>query len=68
MNYKGPDLSTYWGDEEFADRRAMVLKNDQGFYVELYKSDELIETRPLYDHSERYAEDCAENFVMGYFL
>ena len=66
MNYKGPDLSTYWGDEQFKDRRAMVMKNEQGYY-ELYKSDNLIETRPLYEHSERYAEDCAENFVMGYF-
>ena len=38
MNYKGPDLSTYWGDEQFKDRRAMVMKNEQGYYVELYLS------------------------------
>ena len=69
MNYKGPgpSVSTYWGDDEFSDRRAEVMKNDEGFYVEMYMKDKLYESRPLYDHSERYAEDCAENFVMGYF-
>ena len=65
MIYKGPGISTYWGDEKYANRRAEVMKNEQGFYVDMYKEDELIESRPLYEHSERYAEDCAENFVMG---
>jgi hypothetical protein len=31
----------------------------------MYFDGELVETRPLYKHSERYAEDCAENYVMG---
>ena len=47
------------------NRQAIVLKNANGFYVELYDTDELIETRELYNHSELYAENCAENWVDG---
>ncbi len=45
------------------NRKGIVLRNANGFYVELYDTDELIETRELYNHSERYAEDAAENWV-----
>lgn len=45
------------------NRKALVLKNAMGFYVELYDTDELIETRELYNHAEIYAENCAENWV-----
>jgi hypothetical protein len=65
MIYKGPQLSTYWGDNQYSDRMAHVMKNEQGYYIEMYKGEDLIETRPLYDHSEYYAEDAAENYVMG---
>ena len=65
MNYKGPGISTYWGDAEYSDRKAIVMKNSEGFYVEFYKGDEIVERRTVYEHSERYAEDTAENFVMG---
>jgi len=65
MKYKSYELSTYWGDEEYKDRKANVMRNDEGFYVELYKGEELIEVRTLYDHSEVYAENAAENYVIG---
>ena len=45
------------------NRKALVLKNAMGFYVELYDTDELIETRELYNYAEIYAENCAENWV-----
>ena len=45
------------------NRKALVLKNANGVYVELYDTDELIETRELYNHAEIYAENCAENWV-----
>ena len=64
MKYKGT-VSTYWGDEEFADRMANVMLNKMGFYVDMYKDDKLVESRPLYEHSEIYAENAAENYVMG---
>ena len=60
-----PQISTYWGDNEFADRKAIVMKNKEGFYVEFYKGETLVERRTVYQHSESYAEDTAENFVMG---
>jgi len=60
-------ISTYWGDGEYEDRIAHVGKNEEGFYVTMYLQDGLVEKRPLYEHSERYAEDCAENYVMGIF-
>ena len=47
MKYKSYELSTYWGDEEYKDRKANVMRNDEGFYVELYKDGTLIETRTL---------------------
>jgi hypothetical protein len=41
------------------------MRDDRGYYVELYKGEELIEVRTLYDHSEIYAENAAENYVIG---
>ena len=53
------ELSTYWGDEEYHDRKANVMRNNsEGFYIELYKGEELLKFRTLYDHSEIYAEEC----------
>lgn len=65
MIYKGPEISTYWGDEEYSNRKAVVMKDDNGFYVEFYEEEQLCERRNVYDHSEIYAENTAENFVMG---
>tara|TARA_Y100000992_G_C21123977_1_gene423265 strand:+ start:395 stop:604 length:210 start_codon:yes stop_codon:yes gene_type:complete len=65
MIYKGPEISTYWGSDEYSDRKANVMKNDEGFYIDMYKKEQLVESRPLYDHSEVYAESAAENYVMG---
>jgi hypothetical protein len=60
-------ISSYFGVEQYEDRIAHVCKDDKGFYVDLYYQDAWLEKRELYDHSERYAEDCAENFVLGIF-
>lgn len=59
------ELSGYYGSDEYSDRTAKVFRNKQGFYVEMYLNNKLEERRDLYDHSEYYAEDCAENWVMG---
>tara|TARA_B100001939_G_scaffold340346_1_gene348301 strand:- start:2234 stop:2431 length:198 start_codon:yes stop_codon:yes gene_type:complete len=48
-------------------RSAKVYNTEAGFEVDLYEENELIETREVHDHSERYAEDCAENWVMRIF-
>ena len=65
MIYRGPEISTYWGGEEYSNRKAVVMKDDNGFYVEFYKEEQLWERRNVYGHSEIYAENAAENFVMG---
>ena len=58
-------LHEYWSDDK--NRKASVHKNQQGFYVKLFEGGFLREVRRLYSHSQQYAEDCAENFVLGVF-
>ena len=58
-------LHEFWSDDK--NRKASVHKNNQGFYVKLSEGGYLREVRRLYSHSEQYAEDCAENFVLGMF-
>ena len=65
MRYKGPTVSTFWGDENYSNRMAHVMLNEMGFYVDMYKDEKLIESRPLYEHSEIYAENATENYVLG---
>ena len=61
------ELSTYTGSDNYSDRTAKVLWDDiqKKYYVDM----EMLgrsEMRCMENHNERYAEDCAENFVMGY--
>jgi hypothetical protein len=58
-------LSSFYNSEK--NRRAEIIKCDNGYHVRLYINDVLEEVRDLSDHSIRYAEDCAENFVQGIF-
>ena len=61
------ELSSYHGSEEYSDRTAKVLwdTDKKEYYVDMQK-DGYSELRSMSRHSERYAEDCAENFVMGH--
>ena len=61
------ELSTYIGTDQYDDRTAKVLydKSKKEYFVDM-KMDGRSEIRGMKIHSERYAEDCAENFVMGY--
>ena len=61
------ELSEYFGSEKYSDRTAKVLWDDskEEYFVDMRK-DGYSEIRSMSNHSERYAEDCAENFVMGY--
>lgn len=56
-------ISEYWRD----NRKAVIRLTEEGFEVDLLKDTVLKETRKLHDHSESYAESCAENFVDGVF-
>ena len=61
------ELSSYHGSDEYSDRVAKVLWDDERkeYFVDM-KKDGVSAIRGMKIHSERYAEDCAENFVMGY--
>ena len=61
------ELSVYQGSEEYSDRVAKVLwdTDSKEYFVDM-KMEGRSEIRGMKIHSERYAEDCAENFVMGY--
>ena len=61
------ELSSYHGSDEYSDRVAKVLWDDERkeYFVDM-KKDGFSEIRGMKIHSQRYAEDCAENFVMGY--
>ena len=64
---KMKELSTYHGSDEYSDRTAKVLYDDnqKEYYVDM-QMDGRSELRGMTIHNESYAEDCAENFVMGY--
>lgn len=56
-------ISEYWQDE----RKSVIRLTNDGFEVDLYENDTLLETRQLHEHSESYAESCAENYVQRVF-
>jgi hypothetical protein len=45
-------------------RNADVFRTHKGYYVKLYKGDDYIRTVECSDHSESYAENIAENWVL----
>ena len=47
------------------ENRKAVIEEQIHYVVKMYVGDELAEERPLYGHSKRYAEDCAENWENG---
>ena len=54
-------LHSYWRDK----RKAEVYKYHDHYIVRCYYGDEMLGTRIIKEHSERYAEDAAENYVDG---
>ena len=52
---------TYAKDGKYAE----VFKTEEGWEVDLFTGDTLIETRAVHNHSESYAEDVADNWVQG---
>ena len=55
-------LHTFSGE---GDRKATVHFNGDFYYVKMYEYGKLLDTRNLETKSERYAEDCAENWVLS---
>lgn len=59
--------------DDVAGREAVVFKykDDDAWYVDLWEANVLLESRKMETdgvlHSEQYAEDCAENWVLYVF-
>ena len=62
-------LSKYFSEDADTNgdfvRTAEVRKNINGYYVDYYENGHKVSSTKLYDHSESYAEDAAENWVLG---
>ena len=65
QSYLDVEHHRYQGIDIYSDRKAIVLKNAEGFYVKCYVANDLVKRIDVYKHSERYAEDAADNFVLG---
>ena len=60
-------MHTYSRMEENGRMAVVLYKPKSGFYVNLFENNKLIERREVYNHSEQYAENVAENYVDGMF-
>jgi len=47
------------------ENRHSEIVEETHYVVKMYVGNDLAEERPLYGHSRRYAEDCAENWDNG---
>jgi len=47
------------------ENRKAKVKASTVYVVEMFEDGELVESRPMYGKSIRYAEDCAENWENG---
>jgi hypothetical protein len=61
-------IQTQWGHNN--TRKAEVYATKECFVVRLYQDEEVVEDREMITngtvHNMRYAEDCAENWCLGY--
>ena len=58
-------LHEFYGRGEYQDRKAMVFKENDSYVVLMMADETICEERAITGHSEVYAENCAENWVLG---
>ena len=65
------DYHNFYSDDGGREAVVFKYKDDDAWYVDLWEADVLLESRKMETdgvlHSERYAEDCAENWVLYVF-
>ncbi len=66
MFEKNKQHHVYQGSEDYWQRRAEVWDSSAGWIVILINQSKVYDIVTPFEHSEQYAEDTAENFVMGY--
>lgn len=60
------ELHVFYGTDKYKDRKAHVFLEEDGSYtVTMIKDATIVEDRNIKGHSQQYAEDCAENWVLG---
>lgn len=60
------EISRFYGDKHNNDLMATVsMLANQDYYVDFYKDEVIVDSRRLAHVSLRYAEDLAENYVLG---
>ena len=59
-------ISSFFSEPGRPNRTSDVYSGGNGVYiVEMYEGQDLREERVIEGHSLQYAEDCAENWVLG---
>ena len=58
-------LHEFYGEDKYSNRKASVFKEGDDYLVYMMQDAAVIEERRIVGHSEQYAEDCAENWVLG---
>ena len=65
------DYHNFYSDDGGREAVVFKYKDDDAWYVDLWEADVLLESRKMQTdgvlHSEQYAEDCAENWVLYVF-
>lgn len=50
---------------ENGKKEALIIKTEKGYVVELYEKSRYLRTVDVSNHSLSYAEDTAENYILG---
>jgi hypothetical protein len=59
-------ISEFFGDGEYKERESVVkYMGNTLFHVEMYDAEGLCKVHKLKDCTVQYAENCAENWVLG---
>ena len=63
MTEKRIDISDYYSED--GTKKAVVFKQNQGYGIDFYLNEEYDHSCLFNSKSLQYAEDAAENFVLG---
>lgn len=58
-------ISTYFGEGQYASRQSKIFIEDDVPTIEFWDNGKLIQVRAFPDNTMQYAEDAAENWILG---
>lgn len=56
-------VSRFYSNDQ--KRYADIISSRNGYEVEMYEDDKHVHHQECWDHTRQYADDCAENWVVG---